>query len=166
MRYGGTTTAALLALATVLLLGSAEPEPSYAFTLPELYSGEDLSFSELTATQPLVVYLWGIDCPYCLAHLPYVAALLEKLDLAQCGFVLLSVDDKPQEIQDYLAERELQPPVCIIDPNEEGRTYGEHGWPATFVFAPGGELEGISTMRGPRYITEVLDLVEQAAGGQ
>jgi thiol-disulfide isomerase/thioredoxin len=139
-------------------------DDAYDFELVEVASGELLSFEDLTYGMPLVVHVWGPDCPHCRVHMPYAVALYEKLDLSEVNYFTLSLTGAEDEITDYLEERELDLPVLWGESGEYGEGYEEEGWPTTFVFAPGGDFVGWCDILGPAYVTQMLDLIEQAKG--
>jgi len=164
------TRAAAVVLAGLLALGLAALAPSpaiateddYSFDLTELQSGAEVIFEELSRAKPLVVHVWGPDCPHCRVHMPYVAALYEKLDLSEVNFLTLSVTGTEEEIEDYLEERELNFPVLWGASGDYGDAWESQGWPTTYVFAPGGDLVGWCDILGPAYVTEMQELIEQA----
>lgn len=159
---------ALGLLGTIALLadprGAYAADDEYDFELTEVLSDEVLSFDDLTYVKPLVVHVWGPDCPHCRVHMPYAMALYEKLDLSEVNYIMLSITGTKDEIVDYLAERELELPVLSGESGEYGEGYEEEGWPTTFVFAPGGDFVGWCDILGPAYVTQMLELIEQAEG--
>lgn len=152
-------------LAAAMLGGGASAgEPSYDFSLTELAGGEALTLAALTDGRPLVVHVWGPDCPHCRVQMPYAAALYDRLDLDEVNYATLSISGTEDEIGEYLDEHELTFPVLWGESGEYGGGYEEQGWPTTFVFAPGGEMIGWCDICGPAYLTEMLDLVAEAGG--
>lgn len=156
----------LLILTMAALLVGVAPavadSDDYDFELTEMYSDEVLTLADLTNGMPLVVHVWGPDCPHCRVHMPYAMALYDKLDLDKVNYMLLSVTGSTDEVREFLEERELDLPVLIGDSGEYGDGYLEEGWPTTYVFAPGGELVGWCDILGPAYITTMQDLIDQA----
>lgn len=169
------TAAVLLALpATVLLANSPAAvaaaaaadnaaDADYSFELRELFSDEDVSFADLVKDKPLVVHVWAPDCPHCLRQMPYAAALYRKLDLAAVSYVTLSITGDKPDILAYLEETELTFPTLWGEDGEPGAGYFEAGWPMTYVFAPGGAYYGQCDILGPAYLTEMRDLIKDAA---
>ncbi|MBN2082943.1 TlpA family protein disulfide reductase [bacterium] len=155
----------LILTMAALLVGVAPAvadSDDYDFELTEMYSDEVLTLADLTNGMPLVVHVWGPDCPHCRVHMPYAMALYDKLDLDKVNYMLLSVTGSTDEVREFLEERELDLPVLIGDSGEYGDGYLEEGWPTTYVFAPGGELVGWCDILGPAYITTMQDLIDQA----
>lgn len=153
-----------LGLLLVIVRPAAAADDAYDFELTELASGERLTFADLTYGVPLVIHVWGPDCPHCRVHMPYAVALYEKLDLTEVNYLMLSITGDEDEINDYLEERDLELPVLWGESGELGEGYEAEGWPTTFVFAPGGELVGWCDILGPAYVTQMLELIEQAKG--
>jgi len=141
----------------------ASLKDDYFFECEDLHSGERVSLDELAEELPLIVHVWGPDCPHCRAHMPYTAALYGKLDLESVRFVALSITGDEDEIMEYVEERELEFPILYGEGGEFTELFEEEGWPTTFVFAPGGGFVGWCDTQGPSYITEMLALVDDAA---
>jgi thiol-disulfide isomerase/thioredoxin len=162
---GPAVRLACLLLVAAALNGTAlASEPSYDFSLTELVSGEVLTLPGLTDDRPLVVHVWGPDCPHCRVQMPYAAALYDRLDLDEVNYFTLSLSGTEDEIDEYLDEHELTFPVLWGESGEYGSGFEEEGWPTTFVFAPGGEMIGWCDICGPAYLTEMLDLIAEAGG--
>lgn len=153
----------ILALISVAVLQPAQAaEDDFDFELTELVSDEVLTFEELSLILPLVVHVWAPDCPHCKVHMPYAAALYEKLDLSEVNYITLAVSGSEEEVEDYLEERELDFPVLWWASGEYTERWEELGWPTTYVFAPGGVYVGWCDILGPAYITEMQELIERA----
>ncbi len=156
----------LLVLALAALAAAARPAKTwgdgYDFAAEELRSGQQCSRESLTAGQALVLLAWSPDCPHCLTHMPYVAALVKKLDGEEARFAVACLDGDTDDALRYFKRKELEWPVLDGTGGEFDDDYYETGWPATYVFAPGGELAGTCETQGPSYIDEVLDLVAGA----
>jgi thiol-disulfide isomerase/thioredoxin len=166
MALGDIALRALLILAGVVTLllisATAMAQDDYFFECEDLHSGETVSLDGLAEELPLIVHVWGPDCPHCRAHMPYTAALYDKLDLESVRFVALSITGEKDEIMEYVEERELEFPILYGEGGEFSELFEEQGWPTTFVFAPGGGFVGWCDTQGPSYITEMLALVDDA----
>jgi thiol-disulfide isomerase/thioredoxin len=155
----------LIPVAVACLLFCAGPswaEQPYGFSLTELTTEEELDLELLTDGKPLIVHIWAIDCPHCKLHMPYVAALYNKLDFDEVNFITLAMTGDPEDTKDYLQEKSLEFAVLWAPSGDYDKRFEKHGWPTTFVFAPGGSYIGWCDTNGPAYITEVLELVAQA----
>lgn len=163
--------AALAALVILLLLAltpaRAQDSPARFddgrdFSGPSLKTGQQLDRALLTDGKPLVMLAWAPDCPHCLTHMPYVAALFKKLDLEQVNFVTAVMADEADEALEYLEGKKLNWPVVYAPGGEFDDYFFDLGWPTTYVFAPGGEYAGYCDTPGPSYISETLDLLDEA----
>lgn len=152
-------------IALVVLVGHAAQAQAadYGFELTDVISGKVVSAESSTEGRPVVVHIWSANCPHCRIHMPYAAALYDRLDPGVAGFVSICVDSTAAEARDYIAEHELSFPVLLESSGSISEDYLELGWPTTFVLNPDGSLAGYSDTQGPQYITEVLDLAEQSA---
>jgi thiol-disulfide isomerase/thioredoxin len=160
----GLILAVLLALAA--LMSAVQPPQKwgdgYDFQATELRSGKLASRESLTGGSALVLLVWSPDCPHCLTHMPYVAALLKKLDSSRAAFATASLDGKAEDALDYLNGKDLDWPVLFGDEGKFDDVYYDSGWPTTYVFAKGGKYIGYCDTSGPNYITDMLDLVDAA----
>lgn len=153
----------LISVVVLLLISTTTmAQDDYFFECEELHSGETVSLDDLADELPLIVHVWGPDCPHCRAHMPYTAALYGKLDLESVRFVALSITGDKDEIMEYVEERELEFPILYGEGGEFSELFEEEGWPTTFVFAPGGGFAGWCDTQGPSYITEMLELMDDA----
>ena len=157
----------LALLALTALAGAAQPrnywDDGYDFCAEELRSEKAVSRASLTKGQALVLLAWSPDCPHCLTHMPYVAAMVKKLDADETRFLTACLDGDTDDALEYLAGKELAWPMLDGTCGEFGEEFYDAGWPTTYVFAPGGELYGTCETQGPSYISEVLDMVDDAA---
>ena len=141
----------------------AEDCPDFSFDCPELFSGDDFTFADLTEEKPLVVHVWAPDCPHCLVQMPYAAAFYnKKLDRDEVNYVSFSILGSEKEIRGYLDEHELTFPTLVGEDGEYSEDWEEEGWPTTYVFATGGVYIGWCDTTGPAYLTEMKELVECA----
>lgn len=156
----------LIVLALTALAAAARPPKTwsdgYDFAAVELRSEQETSRATLTQGKALVLLAWSPDCPHCLTHMPYAAALVKKLDADQARFVTACLGGDADDALKYLKRKELDWPVLDGTHGEFAEGYYDAGWPVTYVFAPGGELAGTCETQGPSYIDEVLDLVNAA----
>jgi thiol-disulfide isomerase/thioredoxin len=162
MSLNALVTAAVIALA--VLAGQFAPARAadYSFELTDVISGEQVTAESSTEGKPVVVHIWSANCPHCRIHMPYAAALYDRLDPGTAGFVSICVDSTADEAREYIAERELAFPVLMGSSGHLGEDYLELGWPTTFVLNSDGSLAGWCDTQGPEYITEVLELAGQS----
>ena len=156
--------AAALCLAGLALClpALAHKTPDYAFDLDDMLSGENYTLDGITDGKPAVVLVWAVNCPHCMRHMPYVAALYKKLDTKKVNFVSISMGDKQDDAKKYAEEKELAFPVLDGSVGEISSCYEEEGWPATYVFFAGGKLKGLCVSTGAAYIRDVQELVDEA----
>lgn len=87
----------------------------------------------------VVVNIWASWCPPCRAEMPSLQSLHGKLDKDKVAFVLLSVDDSPEDAGEFKATQKLQLPVYF--PGEGlPSLFNVQAIPSTFIFNEKGEL--------------------------
>jgi len=157
------TAVVIIALAVLIDFTGVAHAAEYDFALTELRSGEQMTVESSTQGKPVVVHVWSARCPHCRLHMPYAAALYSNLDPEVAGFVSICVDSSAAEAREFMEKHDLAFPVLMADSGELSDDYLSLGWPTTFVLNRDGTLAGLSDTQGPQYITEVLELVQQAA---
>lgn len=110
--------ASLLALAVLLsaafagAAGSAAEPAAFDFRLPTLEGDRFLGPADFRG--PVLVNVWGRDCPPCVAELP----LLQRFALDHPQWtVLLVATDAPQDARRFLAERGIALPTVRGGPS-------------------------------------------------
>ena len=134
----------------------------YAFDLVEVVTDIEMSKAKLTEDRPLVLFVWASDCPACIRHMPYAAALCGKLDKGAATFSSICFTKEKADALAFVDDKNLKFPVLWSGSGSFGDGFEYDGWPTTYVFRRGGKLEGIVDKSGPDYITEVLDMVDAA----
>lgn len=162
VRIAVLTVCVCLALSHGTALADTKKLGRYEFILKEIATDQELDNEVLTNGKPLVIHIWAPDCPHCKRHMPYVAALYKKIDVEVVNFVSCSMSNSKSETEKFIHDKKLEFPVLLESSGKIGDGFSEEGWPTTFVFAPGGEFVGWCDTNGPAYLTEVLELVEQA----
>jgi thiol-disulfide isomerase/thioredoxin len=162
--WPGFAVAVLLFWAVLGLAGPvrAENEKDYSFDLSDLFSSATASLDGLTDGKPAVVFVWAVDCSHCLRHMPYASALYKKLDPSKVNFVSISMGDQQKHAKQYAQSKSLPFPVLDSTSGHISPLYEEEGWPTTYVFKAGGQLERMTEDTGTAYISEVLKLVDEA----
>jgi len=153
-----------LLIAGLLALGTAQAASSsrFQFELEELFSGEVLTMELLTEGKPLVFHVWGPECPHCQRQMPYFELFTQKADPDEVNIVTCAMGANQYEALAYMDSKDLHFPVLLGNSGELGDGFTELGWPTTFVFAPGGTYVGWCDTQGPSYISDMLELVEEA----
>lgn len=100
--------------------------------------GQEVSLESFKGKK-VVVNIWASWCPPCRAEMPSLQSLHGKLDKDKVAFVLLSVDDSPEDAGEFKATQKLQLPVYF--PGEQlPSLFNVQAIPSTFIFNEKGEL--------------------------
>jgi thiol-disulfide isomerase/thioredoxin len=141
---------------------SSSTKDKYAFDLTELGSDQTMNKPAMTADKPLVLFVWAPDCPACMRHMPYAVALYKKLDLENENFTSIAMSGDESDVASVVEDKHLNFPVLLSDSGHVGAGFELDGWPTTYVFRKGGQLESMIESTGAEYFTEVLDAVAAA----
>lgn len=84
----------------------------------------------------LVVHFWGSWCAPCISEFPSLMKLLETFKDSKYAFLLVAVDDKPEDIQKFLAKHSIPNlgHILKISTQEHMSLFGVSKVPETFVF--------------------------------
>jgi peroxiredoxin len=119
--------------------GAAELESLPPFVLPDLDGRATASAS--WAGKILVLSYWATWCPPCVRELPRLSAVQRSLGERGVQVVGIAVD-RAEDLKSFLADRPVDYPVLIADPEavELARRVGNRvqGLPFTVIFDGGG----------------------------
>lgn len=87
----------------------------------------------------VLVNMWASWCPPCLAEMPNLQALYQKIDTTKIAFVLISLDEKPARARALLKRRGYTLPVFFpVGPLPA--PFSSSSIPATVVLMPDGRV--------------------------
>jgi len=112
-------------------------QASYSFGLQGL-NGEPASLEEFRGK---VVFLnfWATWCPPCVAEMPDIQDLYNKVDRDQVVFVMVSVDEDPEKAQRFISKKGFDFPVYFPQGSVPA-AFSSDAIPATFVISPEGTI--------------------------
>ena len=123
-------------LPPVPIVGDIAPD----FELPTL-DGAQLRLSSLRGKVVLLNF-WATWCGPCRKEMPHLQRLREEYP--EDRFALIGVvDEKPDEVREFLAEREITYPSLFDKEHDVFRTYGVTGIPMTVVIGTDGKIEAL-----------------------
>ncbi len=91
------------------------------------------------AGKVVFVNLWATWCPPCIAEMPSIQRLYQKVDTTQIQFVMVSMDEETEKAQKFIKRKEYTFPVFALQ-NGLPATFETNSIPATFVIAPNGKI--------------------------
>ena len=137
--------------------GVTKADFSWAF---EDLNGRPATFDRFRG-RAVFLNIWATWCGPCLTELPSIVNLAADPRLKDVAFVAMSVDESPETLRRFVAERKLTLPVYRATSLADA--FQTAGIPATFVIAPDGTIVG-SLVGSARWDTpENVELLESLA---
>jgi thiol-disulfide isomerase/thioredoxin len=112
----------------------------------------------------VLVNLWASWCPPCLAEMPNLQALYQKVDTAKVAFVLISLDANPNKARALLKRRGYTMPV-FFPAAPLPAPFDSPSIPATVILTPSGQLadrhQGMADYDTPEFRAALEKLADQ-----
>lgn len=168
-------SALLIALAVALVIGlgrdPASPRVTFAgdlrrggvleqLRLPELQGGGEIAYADY-AERPLVINFFASWCPTCIAEMPDLEAVHQRLG-DEVAFLGVSQGDAPGASIELARETGITYETALDRQGEFFRAAGGLGMPTTIFVRPGGEIADIWV--GPLDARSLRDLVAEHFG--
>lgn len=114
----------------------ALPVANYDFTLKSMQS----KIFPMASLKGKVVFmnLWATWCPPCIAEMPNIQSLYDKIKSDEIAFVMVSLDKDPARAQKFMQRKEFTFPVYFL--NEVLPEVYAAGVIPTFVLSPEGRV--------------------------
>ncbi|MEX0720521.1 MAG: TlpA disulfide reductase family protein [Balneolaceae bacterium] len=145
----GLHTEVIGRLQSVLLFsGILQPDTELAeglkkdayFDMPMVSLGGEYSSLEEFQGKTIFLNFWATWCPPCIAEMPNIQDLYDDISSEQnIQFVMLSLDEDPQNVQDFIHRKGFTFPVFILNGRKPG-VYNSSVVPTTYVISPEGEI--------------------------
>ncbi|WP_276496223.1 TlpA family protein disulfide reductase [Pontibacter litorisediminis] len=125
--------------------------------------GNQVSFESLKG-KVVFLNIWATWCPPCIAEMPNIQKLYEKVGSEKIAFVMLSVDEGGVEkVKKFIDKKQYTFPVYLPASNFPREFYSE-AIPTTFIISPAGKIvakqEGMADYNTP----EVVAFLQKLAG--
>ena len=112
---------------------------AYPHNLPlRTLDGRLVNLSDLKG-KVVFVNLWASWCPPCVAEMPGIQALYQKLDPAKVAFVMISLDENPAKAQKMLQRKGYTFPV-YFPAGPLPPPFDSNSIPSTVILAPNGQV--------------------------
>lgn len=109
---------------------------NFDWTLTDYQSGENVSLAGFRG-KTIVLTVWNPTCGSCLAELPHLQSLYEKVaDDKNIAFMAVAVDHA-EKLPDIIQEHDLTFPIYTFE-GDRPAEYDMGGVPSTFIIAPDG----------------------------
>ncbi|WP_339793846.1 TlpA disulfide reductase family protein [uncultured Imperialibacter sp.] len=113
-------------------------ESDYQFQLEDL-EGKVSSFSDLKG-KTVFINLWATWCPPCIAEMPEIQDLYDKVGSDKVVFVMISLDDERDKAIKFIQKKEYTFPVYTLVSGLPA-VFHSQSIPTTFVIAPNGQVK-------------------------
>jgi thiol-disulfide isomerase/thioredoxin len=114
-------------------------ERTYPLSLPLLtLGGQPANLSQFRG-KVVLVNLWASWCPPCVAEMPGLQALYQKVDTSKVAFVLISLDENQERARALLKRKHYTLPV-FFPAAPLGPPFDTNSIPFTVVLTPQGQV--------------------------
>jgi len=138
--FGAVIALAVVAMVSYVWLAPPAREPAPAVTLPTL-EGESAALSDYRGG-PVMVVFWATTCTTCIAEMPDLVALHEKL--AGRGLSILGVAmayDPPEQVRALVKRRALPYEIVLDNEGAIARAFDNvRVTPTTVLIDPAGQI--------------------------
>ncbi len=109
----------------------------YNFKLKNI-DGSTISFNELKG-KVVFMNIWATWCAPCIAEMPNIQNLYEKMDSSKVAFVMLSTDQSEEKVNNFIDRKGFTFPVYLAASNVPSE-FRVPSIPTTFVFSKEGKI--------------------------
>lgn len=101
--------------------------------------GKSVSFESLKG-KVVFVNIWATWCPPCIAEMPNIQSLYEKVDSDKIAFVMLSVDEGGMgKVKKFIDKKGYSFPV-YMPASQFPQEFQSNAIPTTFIISPEGKI--------------------------
>jgi thiol-disulfide isomerase/thioredoxin len=142
-----------------------EKQTTGEYNLPMVtLDGKAVKLSEFKG-KVIFMNLWATWCPPCVAEMPGIQQLYNKVDTSKVEFVMISLDENVEKARKFIKRKQYTFPVYQLTGNLP-EVYSTASIPTTFVIAPDGRIvireEGMAQYDDERFIQFLRKLSEKA----
>jgi len=119
-------------------LNGAEPAPTISLPTPD---GDMLSLADYRG-KVVFVNFWGTYCPPCVAELPDLQEVYDKLKDKDFIIIGLNAEEKPEKVKAFVQENGITFPIIISDDATVNPLYRLKHMPSTWFIDKNGILRG------------------------
>jgi thiol-disulfide isomerase/thioredoxin len=112
-------------------------DDDFNFKLKRL-NGETINFEDLKG-KVIFLNLWATWCPPCIAEMPGIQSLYEKVDSNKVEFIMLSVNDQETKTKGFIDKKGYTFPVYTAASNVPN-VFRSGSIPTTFIISKQGKI--------------------------
>ncbi len=131
-------SACIAAQAPMPALDGTKPAPHISLPTPD---GEMISLAGYPG-QVVFVNFWGTYCPPCVAEMPELQKVYDKLKDDDFVIIGLNAEEKPEKVKAFIAEQDITFPIVISDDATVNAIFGLKHMPTTWFIDKNGILRG------------------------
>lgn len=120
-----------------ILPESEQQKADYNFTLKSF--NDEFVYLENLEGKTIFINFWASWCPPCLAEMPAIQKLYDKIDTSQVIFVMINIDDDIQKAKTFLVSKKYTFPNYRLAGTIPS-VYQSSTIPTTFVISPQGKI--------------------------
>jgi|UniRef100_UPI00404B795C peroxiredoxin len=137
-------------------------EDDYDFKLKNI-DGTFISFNDLKG-KVVFMNIWATWCAPCIAEMPNIQKLYEKMDSSKVAFVMLSTDQSEEKVTKFIDRKGFTFPVYLAASNVPSE-FRVPSIPTTFVFSKEGKIVsknvGMANYDKKSFIKFLNELIEE-----
>ena len=124
--------------------------------------GETISFESLKG-KVVFLNIWATWCPPCVAEMPNIQSLYEKVGSDKIAFVMLSVDEGGMEkVKKFVSKKSFTFPV-YMPASQFPEEFYSNAIPTTFIISPEGKIVARQDVMADYDTREVQDFLKRLA---
>jgi thiol-disulfide isomerase/thioredoxin len=111
----------------------------------------NFSITPLDSTQKAIVFeelkgkviflnFWATWCPPCIAEMPSIQALYERIDKEKVVFVMIATNDEEEKVRKFIKRKEFTFPVYILKDHYLPTVFHSKAIPTTFIIDKAGTI--------------------------
>ncbi len=137
------------------------PMAGAGFQMTDL-AGKVVSFESLKG-KVIFLNIWATWCPPCIAEMPNIQRLYEKVGSDKIAFVLLSVDQKGRDkVQKFISKKGFTFPV-YLPASQLPEEFQSPAIPTTYIISPEGQIVAQQQGMAEYDTPEVIEFLQKMA---
>ncbi|WP_192820634.1 TlpA disulfide reductase family protein [Rufibacter sp. LB8] len=144
------------------LTATTEPMAGAGFQMTDL-EGKVVAFESLKG-KVIFMNVWATWCPPCIAEMPNIQSLYEKVGSDKIAFVMLSVDQKGMDkVKKFIDKKGFTFPV-YMPASQMPEEFQSQAIPTTYIISPEGKIVAQQNGMAEYDTPEVIEFLQKLAG--